>query len=203
MDSDVLNVVVAVFVIFGLVRWWSKPAGPGSNDAQRPSLSFHPKNVTPSMITSVQNAFPQEPRANVHYDLLRTGNVQVTCNTLIEKGSLPPPPPAFFQLYPQPDLPAPTTGSQIPSSIGSSTAVSTSSVPTNLIQRFNLEKEISSNSTVIDGVESDNGKAAWLDTAQKRQESLQQRKAQMVLAARQKMLEKQAKAKGKGKEVES
>lgn len=25
MDSDVINVVVAIVVIFGLVRWWSKP----------------------------------------------------------------------------------------------------------------------------------------------------------------------------------
>jgi len=84
--SDVLNVVVALVVIIGIFRWWSKPdAQEGAvAGAPGPSLGFRPRNVTPAMvcedvfvstrlltwsmglsrqISSVQSAFPQEPRS--------------------------------------------------------------------------------------------------------------------------------------------
>jgi len=195
--DDVINIVVAIVVIFGLVRWWSKPGSNATGTDQRPSLGFRPKNVTLSMIQTVQNAFPEEPRSNVHYDLLRTGNVQVTCNTLIEKGFLPPPPPAFYQLYPQPDQPAPTSRGGTPPATKS---VSPSSAdPSNLIQRFNLENEVTSSTAPLQA--DVNSKAAWLDTPEKREANLRERKTQMILAARQKMLEKQANNKGKRAET--
>lgn len=49
-----------------------------------------------------------------------------------------------------------------------------------LIERFGLEKDVSANA----GAGAD-AKAAWLDTAQKREASLKERKAAMILAARQ------------------
>ncbi|KAF8315024.1 hypothetical protein DL93DRAFT_2057756 [Clavulina sp. PMI_390] len=180
MDSDVINVLVAVVVIFGLVRWWGQPGTPanGNNPAQ-PSLPFRPKTVTPAMIASVQSAFPQEPRANVHYDLLRTGNAQVTSNTLIEKGSLPQPPPAFFQLYPQPDQPAPESS---PASGTAAPALSSSKKGTNLIQRFGLEKEVAAqDANLLDA----SGKPVWLGAFENSPLSLQERKAHMILTSRQ------------------
>lgn len=198
MDSDLINVVVAVVVIYGLVRWWSKPgvdAGPAATANARPNLGFRPRNVTPAMIASVQNAFPQEPRANIHFDLLRTGNVQITCNTLIEKGFLPPAPAAFFQLYPQPDQPAPEATLTSSQPGARPTTASSSAKPSNLLERFQLDKDVPE--SVTEATE----KPIWLDTPKKREDNLRERKAAMILQARQKLLEKQAKGKAKAEPV--
>jgi hypothetical protein len=53
-----------------------------------------------------------------------------------------------------------------------------------LISRFNLEQRITSGEEKV--VEDDvGGKAAWENTAEKREASLRERKAKMILAARQ------------------
>jgi len=195
--SDVLNVVVALVVIIGIFRWWSKPdtqegavAG-----APGPSLGFRPRNVTPAMISSVQSAFPQEPRENIHYDLLKTGNVQITSNKLLEKGFLPPPPAAYYTLYPRstPQQQPPST-TQRPT-LQTASSVKSSTGPTSLISRYGLENRLDQpvDISISDLGKGKNveGKSTWLDTAEKREASLRERKAQMVLAARQRLLEKQ------------
>ncbi|KAF8342592.1 uncharacterized protein EI90DRAFT_3115173 [Cantharellus anzutake] len=184
MDSDVLNVVVALVVIFGIFRWWSKPDAQTSNGAtssRTVSLGFRPHNVTPTMISTVQSAFPQEPRENIYYDLLRTGNVQVTCNKLLEKGFLPTPPPTFFTLYPQStNVPvAPLRAQPEPPA---------SATPSNLITRLGLDDRLSEPVGTLPKID---GKTTWLSTAEEREASLKERKAQMVLAARRRLLEKQ------------
>jgi len=105
------------------------------------------------------------------------------------------PPAAYYALYPrttaQQQQPSTTQRPtlQIASSIKSSTA------PTNLISRYGLENRVD---RPVDIPMSDlgkgknvEGKSTWLDTAEKREASLRERKAQMVLAARQRLLEKQ------------
>jgi len=194
MDSDVLNVVVALVVIFGIFRWWSKPStqsSDGSTGNRSPSLGFRPHHVTPNMISSVQAAFPQEPRENIHYDLLRTGNVQVTSNKLIEKGLLPPPPPAYFARYPEATNGTIASEPTHPSSSPEAGPSAPKTATTNLITRLGLENRVSEPTEIAPKA---SGKAAWLSTAQEREASLRERKAQMVLAARQRLLEKQKKA---------
>jgi coupling of ubiquitin conjugation to ER degradation protein 1 len=91
------------------------------------------------------------------------------------------PPPAFYQLYPQPDQPAPAH--QPVASPTSKSITSSSANPANLIQKFNLDKEIASPAASLQATAT--RKAAWLDTPEKRETNLRERKAQMVLAARQ------------------
>jgi coupling of ubiquitin conjugation to ER degradation protein 1 len=142
--------------------------------------------------------------ANIHYDLLRTGSVELTTNKILERGfldavrailsplirsySLMPsqPPEAYFTLYPR------QSGSDgVPRPAGAPTAARAATTATQarpketLISRYGLESRLSG----VDGVPSPQqdagGRAVWEDTAAKREASLRERKAQMILAARQ------------------
>jgi coupling of ubiquitin conjugation to ER degradation protein 1 len=68
--------------------------------------------------------------------------------------------------------------------LGTSSSVAGSSKQPNLISRYRLETRLSDDSAVGDKPEEAGGKAAWEATAEKREASLQERKAKMVLAAR-------------------
>ena len=94
------------------------------------------------------------------------------------------PPPAYFTLYPRQDGPSdqrrPPTG-QNPTSASATTARQPS-----LIERYHLAQKISGEPNAHDHALADaGGKARWEDTPEKREASLRERKAQMVLAARQ------------------
>jgi len=91
------------------------------------------------------------------------------------------PPPAFYQLYPQPDQPAP--GSQAGTPPASKSVAPSSADPSNLLQRFNLEKEVASSTAPLRADVT--SKAVWLDSPEKRETNLRERKTQMILAARQ------------------
>lgn len=58
---------------------------------------------------------------------------------------------------------------------------STTARPPSLIERYRLEKKLVEEPETADA----GGKAKWEDSAEKREASLKERKAQMVLAARQ------------------
>lgn len=185
--GEVVNVIVAFAVIVFIVRWATtnkeQPNSPAS------VLGFRPKNVNDEMIDTIHNMFPNIPRPNIHYSLLRTGSVQVTSNTILEKGFLDHPPPAYFTLYTQQQQPQPTTLQPVNQRTASSTSVKKSEE--SLITRYKLESRLSS--SVAGPGESGlaGGKAAWEPTAEAREKSLQERKAQMILAARKRWLEQQ------------
>ena len=91
------------------------------------------------------------------------------------------PPPAYFTIYPR--MPAgqaqaTTTGTNVTSSSKPKSAQS-------LISRYNLEGRTVSDdgSNILGG-----GKAVWEDSSEKREASLRERKAQMILAAREYVL---------------
>jgi len=215
MDSEVVNVIIAVAVIYFDVRWFTSGNSNNSGNASGSAnvakiLGFKPKNVTPEMITSVRSAFPDIPTENIHYDLLRTGSVELTVNRLLERGYLDAPPAAYRRAFP----PAPQTST---TSTATTTATKTTQAkPPTLIQRFNLESKVgtepatSLNEAVswdgsgpIPSAAKGKGKAVetivsagaaskWEATAEQRQQSLQQRKEAMILAARKRLLEKEA-----------
>jgi coupling of ubiquitin conjugation to ER degradation protein 1 len=54
-----------------------------------------------------------------------------------------------------------------------------------LISRFGLEKQLFSTDIAPASEQDAGGRAAWEDTAEKREASLRERKARMILAARQ------------------
>ena len=140
-------------------------------------------------------------RDNIRYDLLRTGNVELTSNKILERGFLDAvctlsssvfcmtnstelnrqPPPAYFTIYPR----SPVAQTQF---TATGTNVSSSSKPKpvqSLISRYNLEGRTASDegNNILGG-----GKAVWEDSSEKREASLRERKAQMILAAREYVL---------------
>jgi len=185
--GEVVNVIVAFAVIVLIVRW-------ATTNKEQPNsaasiLGFRPRNVSDQMIDTVHSMFPNIPRPNIHYSLLRTGSVQVTSNLILEKGFLDAPPTAYFNLYPQQQQQQPQPIVQPPlSSNASSTSVK--KADESLITRFKLESRIGESGDGTVNLEQAAGKATWEYSAEERERSLQERKAQMILAARKRWIER-------------
>jgi len=190
---------VAIVMVYMLYRWFSargtneataggatgssSSAATGVNTAA--TLGFRPRNVTPEMVQTVASMFPDIPEDNIRFDLLRTGNAERTVNTVLEKGFLPPPPPTYVR--PAGSQPA-ARPQRAPASAAATGSSSSPSAP-NLISRFHLEKRLS-DPNISDQPA---GKGTWENTPEGRQANLAERKAQMILAARKRLLEKQGK----------
>ncbi|CDO76400.1 hypothetical protein BN946_scf184937.g14 [Trametes cinnabarina] len=196
--GEIVNVIVAVAVVILVVRWATSGSKEGSG-APSPSaiLGFRPKNVTPEMVETVHNMFPDIPSDNIRYDLLRTGSVEVTSNKIIERGFLPAPPPAYYTVYPRTAEP-PTPNQPGPTSTNTNAAAagpSNSKKKDNLLTRYNLEA-LASGTSIGAAPEEVGGKpTVWEDSPEKREANLRARKARMILAARERMLAQQAKEK--------
>jgi len=187
--GEVVNVVVAFAVIILILRWATTSSGESTTEqAAARALRFRPKKVTPEMVETVTGMFPDLPNANIHYDLLRTGSVELTTNKILERGFLDAPPEVYFTLYPR------QSGADIVRSAGAPTAARTAIAATQarpketLISRYGLETRLPSEDIVPSPQQDAGGRAVWEDTAEKREASLRERKAQMILAARQRML---------------
>jgi len=140
-------------------------------------------------VETVTGMFPDIPHANIHYDLLRTGSVELTTNKILERGFLDAPPEAYFTLYPRQ-----SDSDVVPRPAGAPTAARAASTATQaraketLISRYGLESRLSGADDVPSPQQDAGGRAVWEETAEKREASLRERKAQMILAAREQML---------------
>ncbi|KIJ60781.1 hypothetical protein HYDPIDRAFT_116842 [Hydnomerulius pinastri MD-312] len=181
--GEVVNAIVAVAVIVFIFRWATSGSSSSSSDGRSATaaLGFRPKNVTQEMVDQIHVMFPDIPPDNIRFDLLRTGSVELTSNKILERGFLDAPPPAYFTLYPR------TEASAGPRQPNTTSATSTAHQPS-LIARYNLHNMVADSSSTETEA---GGKAKWEDTAEKREASLRERKAQMILAARQRMLTQQ------------
>ncbi|TFK23994.1 hypothetical protein FA15DRAFT_743117 [Coprinopsis marcescibilis] len=185
--GEAVNVLVAFAVIIFLFRWITSGGDTTAEQSHARALGFRPKQVTQDMINTVANMFPDIPAANIHYDLLRTGNVEQTTNKVLERGFLEAPPVIFHSLYPQPSS-VPQAGTN--NSANRSTPSTSTHKPVvkgpSLIERYQLQERVVKGEIIAE--EEAGGKAQWEDSAEKREASLRERKAQMVLAARQYVL---------------
>jgi len=185
-----VNFVVAVAVIVFVFRWVTS-GKENSGGAQSPSaiLGFKPKSITPEQVDTIRNMFPDIPSDNIRYDLLRTGSVQLTSNKILERGYLPPPPPAYYTLYPrtEPQVPQPGAPAQ-------QLASSSSKPKQTLISKYHLENRVVSpdaSSAIENTSTTTSAEHKWEEDAAKREANLRERKARMVLAARERMLAQQ------------
>ncbi|KAI0300070.1 hypothetical protein B0F90DRAFT_1847647 [Multifurca ochricompacta] len=193
--GEVVNVVVAFAVIIFIVRWATTSSGETTAvQAATRALRFRPKKVTPEMawlVETMTGMFPDIPYANIHYDLLRTGSVELTTNKILERGFLEAPPEVYFTLYPRPAGADETPRPAGTSPVVRNTTITTQAQPKEtLISRFGLESRLPV-AEVLPPSEHEHhagGRAVWEDTAEKREASLRERKARMILAARQRML---------------
>jgi len=192
--GEVVNVIVAFAVIVVLFRWATSSNESSADRSASTSLGFRPKNITQDMVDMIHAMFPDIPAENIRYDLLRTGNVELTSNKILEKGFLDAPPPAYFTIYPQ-------TPQQPQNMASNTTTAATTTAATkqppqqSLISRYQLEDRVTSmapsDASILDDQQI-GGKAVWEDSPEKREASLRERKAQMILAARQRMLAQQS-----------
>ena len=97
------------------------------------------------------------------------------------------PPEAYFTLYPRP-----SNANGTPPPAGAPTAARTATAVAphirskeTLISRFGLESRLSATDVAPSPGQDAGGRAVWEDTAEKREASLRERKARMILAARQ------------------
>ncbi|KAG8941137.1 hypothetical protein FRC04_004698 [Tulasnella sp. 424] len=185
--EDLIGYAFAIGAVYVAYKWLSTPK------AQRPppgpSLGFTPKRVTQDMVTQVQTMFPDQPYDNIHYDLLKSGSVEMTCHKILEQGFLPPPPQVYFTLYPTQAPPTPAASR--PASLPSSPASSSNAAPKpSLIDRYGLKDRAETGPSSIPTPPP----TGWETTAEKREASLKERKAAMVLAARQQLMEKEKQA---------
>jgi len=183
--GEVVNVLVAFAVIVFLFRWVTSTSDTTERSAAD-TLGFRPKTVTDDMITTISNMFPDIPADNIRFDLMRTGNIELTSNKILERGFLDAPSPAYYTLYPR-DAQATSASGRPPATNATSTA--TKLKKDSLITRYNLQDRVTKEEPVIS--ESIGGKAVWEESAEKREASLRERKAQMILAARQRLLAQQ------------
>jgi len=189
--GEVVNVIVAVAVIVFIFRWVTTSSSEPSEElAAARALRFRPKKVTPDMTDTISNMFPDIPKENIHYDLLRTGSVEQTTNKLLERGFLDAPPQPYYTLYPRSatNLNAPNPNPNIVAQNAKPKPRDT------LISRFHLEdtaKNVADAGEIVVEDGGAGGRAVWEDTAEKREASLRERKARMILAARQRLLAQQ------------
>lgn len=186
--GEVANVIVAFAVIVFLFKWVTSSSSGTPDRTAADTLGFRPKNATQDMVDTVSAMFPDIPPDNIRYDLLRTGNVELTTNKILEKGFLEAPPPAYYTLYPRTQNPAPARPA------ARNTAAWTSKQPQeSLISRYSLQDRVANQKPDDPPVSEQEigGKAVWEDTPEKREASLRERKAQMILAARQRLLAQQ------------
>ncbi|KAK0444190.1 uncharacterized protein EV420DRAFT_1574669 [Desarmillaria tabescens] len=175
--GEVVNVAVAFLVIVFIFRWATNSGDKGTVDA----LGFRPKKVTQEMMDAVTAVFPDIPPDNIRYDLLKTGSVEQTTNNILERGFLDAPPAQYYNVYPrQSPAPAPP---QIPTPAPSPPKKET------LISRYGLHNRLATEPSIPES--EIGGKAVWEDSAEKREASLRERKAKMILAARQRLLAKE------------
>jgi len=184
--GEVINVVVAFAVIVFIFRWLTTNNDSPSDRSAADTLGFRPKPVSQDMIDTISNMFPDIPPDNIRYDLLRTGSVELSSNKILERGFLDPPPPAYFTLYPRGANAEPTAR---PAQAGGATSTAVKAKQS-LIDRYNLQERVAQPGPIIEE-EAIGGKAVWEDSSEKREASLKERKAQMILAARQRMLAQQ------------
>jgi len=127
--------------------------------------------------------FPDIPVDNIRYDLLRTGNVELTTNKILEKGFLDAPPLSYYTLYPRAE--------RDPAARPAAGASTTATKPKeNLISRYNLQDRLDTPASMLSETQI-GGKAVWEDSPERREASLRERKAQLILAARQRFLASQ------------
>lgn len=198
--GEVVNVLVAFAVIVFIVRWATSGSDTPERRSAADTLGFRPKPVTQPMIDTVSHMFPDIPVDNIRYDLLRTGSVEVTSNKILERGFLDAPPLAYYTLYPRDggnnitSMSSTRRETEAGGSVVSGASSSGKKPVEDLISRFNLHDRISGDTEVATTNDAEmGGKAHWEDTAEKREASLRERKAQMILAARQRLLAQQQK----------
>ncbi|WFD31883.1 hypothetical protein MSPP1_002923 [Malassezia sp. CBS 17886] len=174
--NDLLGGLFALVVLWVVLRLVG---------GMRTSVTLAPRTPSQETVDAVHAMFPDIPEDAIRYDLLRTGCAEATCENILQRGSLPPP-PADVRFGAEPRAPgsvsafsATPVGVQTPSS----------STSPSLIERFALAERLRGrdvNDAQADEPATDN-RPAWTGDVKDREAGLRERKEQMILHARRRM----------------
>ncbi|WVO17961.1 hypothetical protein L204_105659 [Cryptococcus depauperatus] len=185
--EDIIAALIVIAAVYFLARWiiGSKGGGRTTDGGIR--------GVNPGMVETVHSAFPHVPVPNIIYHLSRTRSAQATSEVILERGELPPPPPAFnipASLIPNAPAPPRLTANLL------SSLKPLPSKHQSLVDRYNLSSRLPSSK----GKEKAEGESParkkadarkWEESKEKRELGLKERKEKMILEARRRMLEKE------------
>ncbi|KAK1920917.1 hypothetical protein DB88DRAFT_113432 [Papiliotrema laurentii] len=195
-SEDIAPTILLIVILYFVFRCLSRPRQSASGEAGI-------RGVTRAMVDTVHGAFPDIPASNIIYSLSRTRSSQATSEEILERGFLPAPPASFsIPASLLPDQPTPVLAS---TTTQSNTKFTNQQKPNQtLIDRFNLSSRLPSRK----GKEKDpaespataeaekpvvGAKNEWADSKERREQELRERKERMILEARRRLLEKQAK----------
>ncbi|EEH45096.1 uncharacterized protein PADG_01246 [Paracoccidioides brasiliensis Pb18] len=177
---------LAVFSFF-VIRWFFGRNGaiPSSDAAERQGSG---RRVDPAHVEQLSQMFPQLDRRDIMWDLQRNGDsIAATSERILSGGGLDTPPQSYQPQIPVPSAPMTTAAGSNPRSTPKPQAQ-------DLISRYNLSDKVKSESAPI--VESSGSEtilhqeSTWSQNRTERQRLLQQRRDEMILAARRKLQEK-------------
>jgi coupling of ubiquitin conjugation to ER degradation protein 1 len=206
--NDSLGALIAIVVLWSILRF---AFGGGNNNTgsgnAAPALNTARSRPVPQhMVDSVKTLFPHISDASIRYDLQRSGSVEATCERILNEGGLPSPPAGFFGTA-EPLTPSNAAAlraqnaNRSPNGAASASAssVSTPSKSPNLISRYGLQSRIGQEDVLSTpdsraSTSSQGSPSAWATTPEARAKLLQDRKAQMILEARRKLMERQQSA---------
>ncbi len=192
------SLVFVAFLSFFIIRYFTSSRSPDTATAPRSAG----QRFTGAQVEQVVQMFPQLSRRDIMWDLQRNGGsvaattervlagrglervCSIACLMLFFSSDCVQAPPSF-----QPVIPISTT------------AVSTAAIPSaipkaaepDLITRYNLQSRISPKGKEKEEPTPETG---WAANKDKRQEMLQRRRDEMILAARRRMQEKDQEASG-------
>ncbi|KFY24021.1 hypothetical protein V493_05490 [Pseudogymnoascus sp. VKM F-4281 (FW-2241)] len=188
-DDQTINLpqLVIILLLGGFaVRYFffSAPQSPGQPSAS----SRGGVRVREADVDRVQQMFPQVGRRTIMWDLQRNGgNIAATTERILSGRGLEEPPQTF-----RPPMPPAAASSSSQTGAGTRTETPKPSQP-DLIARYNLGAKLAASSN--DDKEtaeasrsgSPGGTKAWSQNKTERQSLMQQRREEMILAARRKM----------------
>lgn len=193
-DQTSINIpqLIAVAVVgFLAIRWFmSKPSGSSTSAPATGSSTSRRQHVDADKVEQVAAVLPQLDRRAIAWDLHRNGgNVDATMHKALDGRELETPPPTF-----QPNLP--TQSNVAAEAESSATDRWTKRVPgqgQDLISRYNLQSRVSGKGKEpVLSEEAQRKQNGWSADKNVRADALKRRREEMVLAARRKMMEKDA-----------
>jgi len=181
-EEQTLSIPSLIFVAvlgFFAIRYFmsSRSASSASRTSTRG------RRINPDQVEHIAQMFPQLSRRDIVWDLQRNGgSVAATTERILTGHGLETPPQSF-----QPEIPAPSTP------VASATTSAPAKPPNpDLITKYNLQSKLRTDQAETSAMESspNAGGSGWSANKTERQQMLQRRRDEMILAARRKMEER-------------
>ncbi|OJJ46739.1 hypothetical protein ASPZODRAFT_132866 [Penicilliopsis zonata CBS 506.65] len=185
---NIPSLLTLAVVSFFVIRWFlnrDQSPGPAGARSRRGNV------VDPAQVEQISQMFPQLSTRDIMWDLQRNGgSVAATTERILTGRGLDVPPPSF-----QPHIPAPSTSTAAAQTAPAPRTLSKADSQ-DLISRYNLASKIGREEETTEPFSSPSSPSpsrsnnGWSQNKEERQRLLQKRRDDMILAARQKMMQK-------------